>query len=178
MSIFSLLEERRQLIEILKKISEQGLHFAKPATFWSYIDQARQLLAKIEEANKPIIKVKKIKTGREHSGKFEIAPSVENGADHGNTGIVLIKNKQYRLVWRKGSTYPSGIGIRRYAPAELEILTLGKTMSTSITNHFNSGKSKRLSKSLILEHKELINEYFGNGAAELASNLEKTIVIE
>lgn len=58
-----------------------------------------------------------------HFVEQETAPRDDNGVDFSAPGIVLVKTKERRLVWRRGRHYYSGmLHPSVYAPADLEVI--------------------------------------------------------
>ncbi len=172
-------------IELLRRVNSGDETVLKEIE--EFLRQHDELEQRHKDAiQKKVIRIQKAKTtGRLNSGAFEVAHAVEAGVDHGAKGVVLAKNDQYRLVWRGGSEYWSGIGSFRYAPAELEILRypdknnhLQERTPIKITDNFLKSKQERetrLSKKLILKYKQQIDQYFGEGTAEKVSSLKATV---
>lgn len=144
-------------------------------------DQARYA-AKCNEELRRIQKASRRAKGRLNSGKFEVAPQVENGADFGSRRLVLARKGETRLMWVPGSKYFSGRGTQVYAPGELTIFrTLNARMGDDITDNRNGPSNsslRRLSKNTILRFAKEIDAVFGEGTAKRVSRLESTVIVE
>ena len=127
------------------------------------------------------------KRSRLGSGKFEIAKRQEHGCDYGAEGIVLLRNKTHRLVWRNGAKYWSGVGMpAAYAPADLMIMEPSGHGTSTVHLTDNHAKAirgqdysatRRLSAKVVLMFRKQIDETFGKGSAERAAKLEGTVVV-
>lgn len=164
-----------EVADFLKRVDEENDEIRKRL---DAEDRAREKRERDREAAR--------KRSRIGSGKFEIAPSHEKGCDYGAEGIVLLRNKTHRLVWRNGSKYWSGIGSSSYAPADLSIMLPSGhgTQTVELTeNHMKALRGKdysatrRLSAKVVLMFRKQIDVVFGEGAAERASKLEGTVVL-
>lgn len=88
-------------------------------------------------------------------GKFadtqEIAPQVEGGCDYSAKGVVLVRGKLSKLVWRKGGGVWDGIGFpRRYAPCSLQVIYLESKRIANTQYIFEGGRlsQKRIASSI------------------------------
>lgn len=150
--------------------------------------EGEELIAEIDQSNRHWARLRAeaaaqkqrhqtaLQRTRLHNGKFEVVSRSEGGVDHSAPGIILAVKGNARLVWRSGGRYWSSIGSYAYAPAELEIMGEHR-IPKKLTDHFQTrghGKTRRLSKQLILDHRGEIDKVFGVGATERIAKLDKT----
>lgn len=113
--------------------------------------------------------------------RFEIASQYTHGCDWSAPGHILAKKNGAQLVWRPGRKSWGGIGHRSYAPPDLQILgTRGYDSCFDVTNNHRAYldakdyKCERLCAATILRHKGVIDQHFGEGAAERIAQLKHT----
>lgn len=188
MSHFDYLRDARSAIALLRRLDagdEAAYKEIEPLI--KRIDE-RDGKRRVTEEAKQAARVKRSTSGRKNSGAFEIAPASEAGVDYGATGLILLRKGPVRLVWRSGSKYFSGIGRQAYAPADLDIMTPpvgkhGRWVCEDLTKHHKSKLEGervgivRLTKALVLSHRQRIDEVFGPGAAERAAELKQTVIL-
>ena len=108
--------------------------------------------------------------------KREIFPKTFKGIEYNSKSIVLVRLKDIRLLWRKGSQtcVISYFKPSYYAPTELVILDTSDVNYPRETILHTGG---RLSKALLHQYKNEIDNSFGKGITDLI-NTKKTLVIQ
>jgi hypothetical protein len=108
----------------------------------------------------------------------EIAPQVERGCDHSNTGIVLVRFGKFKLVWRKGGGVWNGIGMgRRYAPCSLQVLGAGTGLGGGMGEDIFEGG--RLGMYRIAPEIKKIRGFMGLPDLDVQHiNFKKTYIVE
>lgn len=124
---------------------------------------------------------KRQKTGRKNSGLFEVAPRLDNGRDYGDTGLILARKGNLRLIWRNGSRFwVNQLEGYTYSPGNLvmSVQNSGKADTDLTKNHRNAGDpDTRLTRKLIEKFAEQIDAAFGPGTADAVKKLDKTYVV-
>ena len=92
------------------------------------------------------------------------------GTDFGAKGFVILRYKQSRVVWRLGATAWSGVGMKSYYPALLQVEAVPMVGFGGTTNIevINGG---RLSNKRWLQAREKIAEYLKVPVTEIPSLL-------
>lgn len=184
LTIFDYKRDLSAAIKLLKRVNEgDDSVFKDIHPFLEVIRRRDEELAAARNA-KETRRETRAKTGRKHSGLFEISPRYDKGSDFGAEGIVLARKGQLTLVWRYGSTYwASMFEPRVYAPGDLEVHGEGVNRSAdyrNLTNNHRTPNTKdtRLTKALILRYADQINKVFDLAIADEIAKLKKTVIID
>lgn len=184
-----LYKESHELLEVIMKTTNADVMFSKVLT--TRINAHLAVVSKAKEAERQHIerqareeeeRAAQRAKRKQREERFEIAPALESGVDHGATGRVLLRRGDKRLIWRKGCMVWQGIGMgRAYHPAELEV-QMGRHFHEgyrSVTRHYHEHVRAVLTVALIQKHFHEIDELMGPGSAQavIDGKLEKTVVL-
>lgn len=173
--------EHKTAIGLLKALNE-GDDSVLPQVHTFLKSVAAREAAEVQARSSKAVKQEKRRTsGRKNSGNFEIAPREEGGVDYGNTGLVLARKGDIRLVWRTGHKFWADMmqGFV-YTPGDLVVMNAKGRADAHLTdNHRSPGtKDTRLTRKLIERHADKIDALFGAGAAARIAALTATVLLD